>query len=272
MAGEGFRIASAYVDVRAEDNTRAGVASARRAVESLRDKTVKVKVEADTKGFEKNIGSFFTGATKGLLAVGTLANASSAVAGLGSALVGLSGTLLALPAAALAGGAAMGTLKLATAGFGDALKEMEDPAKFAEAIGKLAPAARETAIAMRDLQPAFRDMQRSVQDDFFYGFADVTRQLGATYLPLLKTELSGVALQMGQVVSLAGKALLEPSAIKNVNSLLQGTTDLFDGLKTVGADVLTAFLDLGGVGSQYLGRLGVMSREVGQPGERWAAA
>ena len=58
---------------------------------------------------------------------------------------GLGGAMAVLPALGVAVGAGMLAAKVGMAGFGDALKNVGDPAKFAESLEKLSPAARDTA-------------------------------------------------------------------------------------------------------------------------------
>ena len=74
-------------------------------------------------------------------------NIVPAIGGVVQAAGQLSGVLGLLPAAAGAAGLAIGSLKIATAGFADAIKEVGDPAKFAEAIKALAPKAQQAATA-----------------------------------------------------------------------------------------------------------------------------
>ncbi|GEL17694.1 hypothetical protein PA7_15310 [Pseudonocardia asaccharolytica DSM 44247 = NBRC 16224] len=184
----------------------------------------------------------------------------------------MSGALLAVPGAALAGGAALATLKVATAGFGDALSSMDDPAKFAEAIADLAPAAQETARAFQALRPEATALRQEVQGRFFAGFADDVGELGGTYLPILKTGMSGVAGEMNAMGRSAAKALMAPSAVNDVNEVLGGTQDLLREMRPALGNVLSGLLGLGGVGASKLGRLGSAVDSVTGKFKRWVDA
>src|SRR5690606_1173435 len=80
------------------------------------------------------------------LALGALANSVPALASVWVGLTQLAGAAYLLPGALVAAGAAFATIKVATAGFSDALKGDE------EALKKLSPAARQTVQALKGLE------------------------------------------------------------------------------------------------------------------------
>ncbi|MGO4421284.1 hypothetical protein AB4Z54_21885, partial [Streptomyces sp. MCAF7] len=142
-------------------------------------------------------------ALAGVLRLGVLATAvtgaAGAVAGLVSALAPAAGAIAALPAAAGAAQVAMGTLRLATLGVGDALEAAfgGDAAKFEKALQNLAPAAQDAARAFRDLVPELRAVQQQVQQAFFQQLAGQIEGAVRNLTPL-REGLSGVATEFGR--------------------------------------------------------------------------
>src|SRR5690606_28258773 len=165
---------------------------------------VTLNVDGDRRkisGAVRSIGRLTSGLTRlggaGSIASAGLGPAIAGIAGLGSIAMQASGAVFLLPAAVGAAAVGVGTLTLAFAGFGEAMKNLGDPAKFAEAIKDLAPAAQETAIAVRDLKPAFDALKLDVQQQFFEGLGTTVREVGGTYLPILRDGLRQVAAAMG---------------------------------------------------------------------------
>jgi hypothetical protein len=201
------------------------------------------------------------GATVGATAlkVGALAAtahaAGGALAALGGGLVTASGALLLLPGAALAGKAALAVLKLGLDGFSDALSAMDDPAKFAKAIAKLAPAARDTALAVRDLKPAWDELADAVQEELFTGTGDIVRELGAAYLPLLRTGMVEVAGSFRVATASVAGFLREAQTMRDVESFLDSTSLATANLGGALKPLLFAFRDIGVVGAEVFAEL-----------------
>jgi len=245
----------------------AAAAETKAALKSIDDENGRVSKGAD------KVFSATGKATRGILALGSAAGSLQTVAGVAGSLATMSGILAAVPAVAVAGAASMITFKLATAGVGDAFKAAMGPdqAKFDKAIKDLSPNAREAAVALRSMQPEFKALQQATQDQFFYQWADTSKQLGATYLPILNRQLPAIALQMGQMAPLAAKALMEPAVVESLNDSLSGTADMFDGLKTAPGDVLSGIVLLAGAGSGELGGLGNSAGDAAAKFKQWAA-
>src|SRR5690606_19538544 len=188
----------------------------------------------------------------GSIASAGLGPAIAGIAGLGSIAMQASGAVFLLPAAVGAAAVGVGTLTLAFAGFGEAMKNLGDPAKFAEAIKDLAPAAQETAIAVRDLKPAFDALKLDVQQQFFEGLGTTVREVGGTYLPILRDGLRQVAAAMGAAAQKAGQALMRPDTIAAYRTALDNFAAAFRELIPAGGAVVRAFAQIGAVGSQFL--------------------
>lgn len=128
------------------------------------------------------------------------------------------GALGVIPGLALAAGAALGVLKLATAGLGDAIKEgfSGDAEKFAKALEKIPPSARATAVAIVALKPAFDRLREAVARNFFRGLAQEITALAKTYLPLVQKQAAATATYFNAAALGIGKFLRSGYAVKAV--------------------------------------------------------
>lgn len=192
--------------------------------------------------------------------------AAGAVSAIGSAVVTASGSLLLVPAAGLAAAAAIGTLKLGLNGFADALKE-SDPAAFAQALSTMAPAAQATALAVRGLQPEFTGLRLSVQQELFRGLSGEVTALGRTYLPILRTGLTGIASELNtgaREVTAFGRSW-QTSA--DVSLILNNSRAAIGNLVRAVAPLLQAFRDIAAVGSKVLAGL---TQGAGSAAQRFA--
>jgi hypothetical protein len=242
--------------------TALGVASkqAEQHLESYRKQTESV---------DKSLTRIFTTGTKATLALGSVGGAVPILAGVAASTVAASGALLVLPGAALAGAAAYGVLKLATTGFGDAVSAA-DPAAFAEATKEMAPAAIETATALRGLRPEVVALRQEVQQRFFAGFADDARQLGGTYLPVLRPQLAGISGEFNLMGREAVRALMAPASVTAVNSVLGDTRGIVGDLRPALGNVLTGVLAIGGQGTAEFRGFGASVTDVTARFRDWA--
>lgn len=186
---------------------------------------------------------------------GAIIAATPYIASLGASAVQAAGSLWLLPAAATAGGVAFGALAVGMAGFGDAMKELDDPEKFAEAIAKLSPAAREAANAVRSLVPAWTSMQQVVQDNLFAGVAGSIRELAGTYLPLLRAGLGGAAAELNQFTQNFTAFAMAPQTLADVPVLFNNVNASLRVLSPIVNNLLGTFRDIAVVGSAFLPQL-----------------
>lgn len=196
------------------------------------------KITAKDGGFRKGLTSakasldkFRSDIDKSSRDVEALGKALTALAGIpalsivaGSAITA-SGALLALPGAAGVAIGAFATLKTGTAGVGDALSALADgdAEKAAEALEKLSPAAKAATLAMNGVREQFRGVQQSVQQNLFAGLSAQITALGTTYLPLLKTGMSGVATSLNAMARQAMATASTPFFTGVVASTLAST-------------------------------------------------
>lgn len=192
---------------------------------------------------------------KPLAALAASGGAVQVIAGVAAAAQQLAPAALLLPGALLAGAAAFGVLKLATAGFADAVSAA-DPAAFAEATKDMAPAAVAAASALRDLKPQLTELKKSVQARFFADFAGDIRNVAGDYLPMLGKQLPEIAGEFNAMGRSVAYALTRPKAKNDVSVVLENTTKLLGNMRNALGHVTSGFLGLGSIGSTYLPRLG----------------
>ncbi|QWF80150.1 phage tail protein [Amycolatopsis sp. CA-230715] len=220
----------------------------------------------------KSAASMANSAGASALKIGALAGAANLAGGalgaLGGGLVTASGALLILPGAAVAGGAALVSLKVGMSGFGDAMKNIDDPKKFAEATAKLAPAARDAANAVREIKPAWDAVKSSVQQELFSEMGSVVRQLGGQYMPILKRGMTDVASSFG--VGAAGLAafLREAQTGRDVTTIFDNSSTAVSNLAETARPLAQVFRDVATVGSTVFADL---TTGAGSAAERFAA-
>lgn len=200
-------------------------------------------------------------ASAALPAVGKLAGGFAAFGSAVPALAAVTSAIAAMaPAAALAApaivsvGLAMGTVKLATAGVGDAVAaafDPSDPEAYAEALKGLAPNARAFVGALHEMQPALKALQQDVQNRVFAGFDQTLKSLARTTLPVVRQALQETAGTLN---------LMGQSAAKGVQNLAEDGA-LGDALKFANAG-LSAFADVPGRVVQGLGQIAAAAAPI----------
>jgi hypothetical protein len=209
------------------------------------------------------------GATKFVGALGAVGGALPILAGVTASLATTAGAALVLPGVLIGAAASVATLKLAFSGFGDAVKAA-DPKEFAEATKGMAKPAVEVAKAFRDMKPALEDVKRTVQGQFFDHLAGVTKELGGTYLPVLKTQLGGLANEFNRIALASATALLQPRAVADVNAVLGAQRQVLNDLRPALANVLTGILAIGQQGAVEFRGMGAAITDVTARFAAWA--
>jgi len=161
-----------------------------------------------------------------------------------------------IPAAISSAVVALGTLKVAFTGVGEALKNAGDPAKFAEALKKLAPSAQEAVKAMVGLKPALTGVRMEVQQRFFAGFAGDIKALGSSYLPMLRTQLGGVADGLNATLRGLTGWLRVPDTLNSITTSLSNMGKGIANASGALVALMSGFNDLVEVGSKFLPGLG----------------
>jgi phage-related protein len=246
------------ITVRVRDATRNGLAGIGRGLASL--------------GRNGGIAHKALGlVARGMAGLAAANAAVSVVGALGGALVQLAPAALMLPGILLGGAAAMATFKIATAGFGEALKAA-DPAAFAKATKDMAPAMRETLTTLRGLKPQLLDLKKTVQQNFWQGFSAPIKALAAQYLPVLKTGLGGIATEMNRVGVTALNAFRSTTVLGSVGVILNNTRAMIENARTSLANFGVGFVKLGAIGSTYLPAVGTAIDSVAAKFNGWVSA
>jgi hypothetical protein len=231
---------------------------------AARQYTTEVKVDVDKA--MAGLGLFLkatAAAGAGIVALGALPQ----IASLGATVVATAGSLWLLPAALTTAGAGFAALKIATSGFGDALKNMGDPKKFAESLKSLAPSARETAVAIKGLQPAFDSMKLDLQSRLFDGLGKSISSLGATYIPVFHERLARISDSANIAATGITSMMSQASRITDIKTIGTGAAVVFENLSAAVKPLGAAFLDLATVGSRVLADL---TAGAGAAAERFA--
>jgi hypothetical protein len=243
------------------EGLRVAARAAERELRRIQDETDQVD-----RSFRRVLGT----GTRLVAGLGAIGNVLPILAGVAGSATTAAGALLVLPAAGLGAAAAVGALKIATAGFSDAVNAA-DPKAFAEATKDMAPPMREAAAATRELvQGPLADMRREIQGNFFAGFADDVRQLGGTYIPVLRTGLGGIATEYAEMRREAVGALLNPAAVEDVNNVLAATRAQLGDMTPALANVLDGILAIAGQGAREFGTFGQSVTNITQRFRDWA--
>lgn len=214
-------------------------------------------------GLTRGLGAIAKGtklAAIGLTAVAAAAASLNTVVQAGTALAPLAGGLLLLPAVAVGAATALGTLKLAMSGVGDAFKAAlgsgpQDPKKFAAALKDLTPAARGVAVELHNLRPELLGIKNTAQQNLFKPLTGQLTAMAKVLAGPLKQGVANVALQFG----LAGRQVAEFARQSKSIELLKaafGQTQLALGiLRQALGPLLAGFRALATEGLAYLPKI-----------------
>lgn len=219
---------------------------------------VPVNIDVDREGTFSRFISSLTGIRLPIAGFAALGAAVAAAAGaavqLAAALAPAVGIIAAAPATIGGFSAAIGTLRLALLGVGEAFEiaVTGDAQEFEEAIENLAPAAQDAARAVRELAPTLTALQDSVQQAFFEGLAGNIDAAANALLGPFAEGAEEAARLMGDVAdgllnvaaSSAGVDFVT-SSFATLNNLLAEVAptldDLFAALLNLGTAVNEAF-------------------------------
>jgi phage-related protein len=211
--------------------------------------------------FGKSFVTLLAGAGN-LVKIGVGAGAAVAgVTSLAQGLIGLvgviqnaSGAAALLPAAFAGFLAVSATIKLATKGIGDSFKALAsgDAQKFAESLKDLSPNAQAFVKSVAAIKPAFDSLQLATQDALFANLGKVVSNLGATYLPMLRQGFTGIAGELNTISIGFGKFASDSQTVSSVGTIFQNVQKTVAALGPSVTSLVSAFLDIGTVGSQFL--------------------
>ncbi|MFC4060259.1 hypothetical protein ACFOWE_18295 [Planomonospora corallina] len=205
-----------------------------------------------------------------------LASTATTAVGLAAALAPAAGIIAALPAGVLLLQAAVGTLRLALLGVGEAFEAAVtgDSAEFAKTLDGLAPAARAVAVELRAARPAIDGLRQAVQGAFFAPFQGEITRLVDTLEGSLTAGMTGTAAEFGRLGVSLTRFASSASGVELVDRVfasLRGTLDSISSatvdrlLVAVGgfaASTLPAFNGLGDAIDAALVRLSAFLEEA----------
>jgi len=206
------------------------------------------------------------GAAIGAMAVG-MTNAAIGAADLALQIAGIVPQLTsvlslgaALPGMFVGAVAAVGVLKAAFAGVGDAVEaafDTEHPEKFDKALKKLSPSAQSFAKALRAAAPGLRDFQKGLQESFFRS-SDLEGglQKGIAALKQMSPNLQALASEMGSVAQQFTNFATSSASIDFVKRAIDSFKNSLSEASFGIQPLLTGLRDVGTVGLPLLDRLG----------------
>lgn len=249
-------------------DTKRGEATVRRLV---RDRTVPVRTEVDRpslatarRALSRLVSSIGRTARRGLVfgtvaaGIATLGAAAASsvvpVLQLGAALAPAAGALTAIPGAVALAAVALGTLRLATKGVGDAFKAAlgADAEKFKASLAGLSPAARSVALEMRRLRPALLGVQLTAQNAVFAPFRGELTKTAKVLVGPLRAGLVLVGQQLGSAGVDAARFARQAQTVAAVRTVFRDAATSISRLRTAFEPLLSGFRDLAVVGSGFL--------------------
>jgi hypothetical protein len=186
----------------------------------------------------------------------------NSIAGVGTAVSQLSGVAGLLPATVGAAALAFGSLKVATLGFGDAMKNIRDVDKFNASLGQMAPNMQGLASAIRTALPEIDRLKFTVQDAFGAGLGEEFTKLSTMYLPMFQTAMSQVAASANTALKDVSGMMQQPGMQMDMQAMLGNSTSAINILSQALAPVVKAFVDIGVVGSGFLPQLAQAATEA----------
>lgn len=237
---------------------------------------IKAKVDVDTGGALAALGALAK-FNAPILAVGSLPAVATALTGAAGAVQQLTQAGLALPGIVGGAVASIGTLKLATAGTGDALKAMwaaadsgdpKDIAKAAEALKGTSLNAQAALTAVTSFHDQFKSLRNTVQDNVFAGVDTEFKDFANKTLPTLTTGLGKTSTAWNGTI----KELLRVGKLDSTQGflaqILGNTADAQTRANAAVAPVIHAIGTLTATSSNVLPRLG---DGLGKASERFDA-
>lgn len=179
------------------------------------------------------------------------------MASVAEAAVTASQAIAALPAVATAGGAALGTLALGAAGFGEALKNMgpngNDPKQFALALQSLSPAAQQAALEIQALtRGPLKGLKDATQESLFAGVPEMLHNAAYTFMEPIKRLTGGLSASMNNMFGNALGQLASPEGMKSLENIINNIVTAFQRLEPAVAPFISAWTKIIETGSGFL--------------------
>lgn len=196
---------------------------------------------------------------RGLAIVSSLSAGIPTIVSLAATLAQASQAALLVPAALAGAGAAFTVLGIAFSGFIRALGPERTPAQIKQvelAMSKLSPTARDLVTQIRALLPAWHSIKMEIQDDVFKNVAPSFKLMAMTYIPVFKSGLGQVAVEINKTVVELMKWLTGTAQVSDTQRIFHNTALTINEMRPATIAVGDAFKNLAVVGSQFLPGLG----------------
>ncbi|GAA3957801.1 hypothetical protein GCM10023085_45380 [Actinomadura viridis] len=268
-------------------NTPAELVALEQILRRLDQRTITINVRTDAdrsitsllrlSGSATSASSSLGGLRRGILGLPLPALAAAAI-GAGAGLIQLAANLApvigltaALPAVIGGTVAAVGTLKLALSGVGDAFKAAlgEDAEKFEKSLEGLSPAAQAAARELRALRPELVGIRHAAQDAFF---AKLTGQLRSTAQVLtgpLRAGVRGLATEYGAAARQALVFARESQSVRALNTVFGALRASVRSLVPAINPVLRGLRDMASAGTSSMERLAGGAADVATRFGQW---
>lgn len=180
----------------------------------------------------------------------TLAAGAASAAGemvqFAAALAPVGGLVAGIPAAVGGAVVALGTLRLATTGVGDAFKAAmaNDPKKFAESLQGLSPAARAVATELHALRPELLGIRNAAQQALFTPLRGQLTALVTTLAGPLRQGVRGVAAEFGAAGAQVAKFLTQAKSVNALRAAFAATAGSLRAMTPALQPVLAGFRDI----------------------------
>jgi hypothetical protein len=209
-------------------------------------------------GDEQSAGQTLLTAGKFISALRAVAipavGAVAAIGGAGviSSAAALTHALWMIPAGAGAAAAAIGSVKIATLGFSDAIENMGDPEKFFAALQNLSPNAQQAALAIQALMDPLKQLKQATQDAFFADVGPMINQLAQQYLPMIAQLTTGIGGAFNSAFKSVFDQLLTPETQAVLQDTVNNLVSAFERLAPAAGPFVDAITRIVQTGASYL--------------------
>ena len=179
--------------------------------------------------------------------------------GLAGAVVQASGALAILPGVLATLLTSFGAIKIATKGFGDALKAAfknpDDINAVNEALKNLSPSAQQAARAILALKKPFDDFRKSIQEEFFKGLGPEITATANSLMNTFRPAFLSIAQTANQTLKGIAQDLRGVKESADLRSIGLSSSTVFKDLAAAVRPLLQAFLDVAEVGARVFAEL-----------------
>lgn len=162
---------------------------------------------------------------------------------------------------------ATNTVKLAMVGVEDAVKAAFDPETspedLAKAMEKLAPNARAFVVQLQSMRKDLSAIQQDVQQNFFAGFDNALKNLGATALPVVGNALRNTSKELNLMALGAADAAVKLAQDGILGRALDGAVKGIGNLRQAPGQVVTALGQLGAAAAPAFDRITKAAAKAG---------